>query len=195
MRYVPQKNIGEIVRAIKNGKIVAVPTETVYGLAVKADDIKAINRLLVLKRREAGKGKRLTMMVPDVNDINKYAHLNRKSENLIRHFLPGELTVIIPKKRSFRNNYFDHFDDIGFRVPKHKFMLKLLKKTGPLLVTSANLKGEAPCMSGKEVKQRVPGVDVIVNGKAHGGLPTTVIDLCDDTPVIKRQGGLLIVHY
>ena len=58
MRYVPQKNIGEIVRAIKNGKIVAVPTETVYGLAVKADDIKAINRLLVLKRREAGKGKR-----------------------------------------------------------------------------------------------------------------------------------------
>ncbi len=195
MKYVPQKNIGEIVRAIKSGKIVAVPTETVYGLAVKADDIKAINRLLVLKRREAGRGKRLTMMVSDVDDIKKYAHLNRRSENLTRHFLPGELTVIVPKKQNFRNNYFDHFDDIGFRIPKHKFKLKLLKKTGPLLVTSANLRGEAPCMSGKEVKHRVPGVDVIVNGKAHGGLPTTVIDLCGDAPIIRRQGGLLIVHF
>ena len=195
MKFVAQKNMGEILRALKQGKIVAVPTETVYGLAVRADDIKAIDKLLTLKNRNGRSNKILTMMVADVEQIKEYANMTRKMENLARHFLPGELTVIMPKKKSFRHDYFDYFETIGFRIPRHRYMLNLLKKSGPLLVTSANLKGEEPCITSREVKARVPGVDVIVNGKARGGLPSTVVDLSKEDPVIRRQGGLLIVHY
>lgn len=195
MKFVAQKNMGEVLRALKQGKIIAVPTETVYGLAVRADNMKAIDKLLTLKNRNGHSNKVLTMMVADVDDIRQFANMTRKMENLSRHFLPGELTVVMPKKKGFRHDYFDYFESIGFRIPKHRYMLGLLKKSGPLLVTSANLKGEAPCMNSREVKKRVPGIDVIVNGKAHGNLPSTVVDLSHDEPIVRRQGGLLIVRY
>ena len=183
------------LEVLERGEILAVPTETVYGLAVKADDEKAIEKLLNLKDRQVGSGKVLTMMVADVDQIDSYAFINKAQRHLARHYFPGELTLILPKLRSFKHSYFNNFKTIGIRIPEHKYMLKLLKATGPLLVTSANPRGEAPCRNAKEVAKRMPELTAVVKGTAGGNLPSTIIDLTEDEPQVVRQGGLLIVHY
>ena len=195
MKYVSQGYLEDAKQSLNRGDILAVPTETVYGLAVKADNTAAIRKLLELKNRQIGSGKILTIMLADVDDIKNYAVVNRKTMNLARHYFPGELTLILPKRRAFKHPYFDHFDTIGIRIPDHKYLLDLIRATGPLLVTSANPRGEAPCRSSKEVAERMPKVDTIVEGVSGGNIPSTVIDWTEEEPVPVRQGGLLIVRY
>ena len=195
MKYVSQGYLEDAKQSLNRGDILAVPTETVYGLAVKADNTAAIRKLLELKNRQIGSGKVLTMMLADVDDIKKYAVVNRKTMNLARHYFPGELTLILPKRRAFKHPYFDHFDTIGIRIPDHKYLLDLIRAAGPLLVTSANPRGEAPCRNSKEVAERMPEVDTIVEGVSGGNIPSTVIDWTEEEPVPVRQGGLLIVRY
>ena len=195
MRSVSQQNLNRAHDILNKGGILAVPTETVYGLAVKADNTVAIKKLLKLKDRAVGSGKILTLMVPNVADIRKYANLNTMTHNLAIRYFPGELTMILPKRKSFVHPYFNNFDTIGIRIPEHKYMLNLLQETGPLLVTSANPRGEAPCWTSEEVVKRLPNIDGVVNGKSGGNLPSTIIDFTGDEPRPIRQGGLLIVRY
>jgi len=195
MRSVSQRNIKNAKDILEKGGILGVPTETVYGLAVKADNVQAIKKLLNLKNRAVGSGKVLTMMVADVDEMRKYANMTWQTTNLARRYFPGELTMILPKRKGFLNPYFNNFETIGIRIPEHEYMLNLLRETGPLLVTSANPRGEMPCRSSSELIERIPTVDAVVNGKAGGNLPSTIIDFTGDEPRPIRQGGLLIVRY
>ena len=195
MKLIGRTDIKAAKTTLENGGILAVPTETVMGLAVSIKSEDAINKLLDLKKRAIGSGKVLTIMVASVNEISKYAFLSDEQLTFARHYFPGELTLILEKSPSFSHPYFDHFETIGIRIPAHNYMLKLLKKTGPLLVTSANPRGEKPCMSDEEVKERLPEVKVCVKGRAGGSLPSTIIDWSGSMPRQIRAGGLLIVHY
>ena len=195
MKLIGRTDIKAAKTTLENGGILAVPTETVMGLAVSIKSEDAINKLLDLKKRAIGSGKVLTIMVASVDEISKYAFLSDEQLTFARHYFPGELTLILEKSPSFSHPYFDHFETIGIRIPAHSYMLKLLKKTGPLLVTSANPRGEKPCMSDEEVKERLPEIKVCVKGRAGGSLPSTIIDWSGSMPRQIRAGGLLIVHY
>ena len=195
MKLIGRTDIKAASTTLENGGILAVPTETVMGLAVSIKSEDAINNLLDLKKRAIGSGKVLTIMVASVSDISKYAFLSDEQLAFARHYFPGELTLILEKNPSFSHPYFDHFNTIGIRIPAHSYMLKLLRKTGPLLVTSANPRGEKPCMSDEEVKQRLPEIKTCVKGSAGGSLPSTIIDWSGSMPRQVRAGGLLIVHY
>lgn len=195
MKLIGRTDIKAAKTTLENGGILAVPTETVMGLAVSIKSEDAINKLLDLKKRAIGSGKVLTIMVASVDEISKYAFLSDEQLTFARHYFPGELTLILEKSPSFSHPYFDHFETIGIRIPAHNYMLKLLKKTGPLLVTSANPRGEKPCMSDEEVKERLPEIKVCVKGRAGGSLPSTIIDWSGSMPRQIRAGGLLIVHY
>ena len=195
MKCISENDKQAAVEALNKGAILGVPTETVYGLAVKADNTEAINKLLNLKERPVGSGKVLTMMVADVDEMFKYAKMNRRMTNFARHYFPGELTMILPKSEAFSHPYFDKAETIGIRIPQHQYMLDLLRETGPLLVTSANPRGERPCYNSKELTKRMPSVDMVVNGEAGGSIPSTIIDFTHDDPYPVRQGGLLIVRY
>lgn len=195
MRLFSQKDISGATTTLKKGGILAVPTETVYGLAVRLDNEAAILKLLTLKDRAIDSGKVLTIMLPDVHEIPKYARVDRRRKALANRYLPGELTLIFEKHPDFHHIYFDHFDTVGIRIPANDYMLALLRENGPLLVTSANPRGEAPCMSSEEVEKRIFGINAIVRGKAGGSLPSTIIDWSTEEPRQIRAGGLLIVHY
>ena len=195
MKLIGRTDIKAAKTTLENGGILAVPTETVMGLAVSIKSEEAINKLLDLKKRAIGSGKVLTIMVASVNEISKYAFLSDEQLAFARHYFPGELTLILEKSPTFNHPYFDHFDTIGIRIPAHNYMLKLLRKTGPLLVTSANPRGEKPCMSDEEVKERLPEIKTCVKGRAGGSLPSTIIDWSGSMPRQIRAGGLLIVHY
>lgn len=195
MKMLGAKDISAVKQILNDGGVVSVPTETVYGLAAALDNTKGIEKLLKLKKRPVGSGKILTVMVRNVQEIEKYAVLSKQERALAIRYFPGELTMIFEKRADFNHEYFNNFDTIGIRIPEHKYMLKLLEKTGPLVVTSANPRGEEACLSAQEVKKRLPSVDGIVRGKAGMNLPSTILDIRSGIPHVLRQGGLLIVHY
>ena len=185
----------EAIKTVENDGIVAVPTETIYGLAVRLDRPVAIQKLLHLKDREPGSGKVLSLMLPNVGQMGNYVELTQKSYNLALRYFPGELTMILPKRNDFKHSYFDNFTSVGIRIPNHEYMLELLDNAGALLVTSANLRGRTPCADSEAVRHTLPTVDAVVRGRAGGNLPSTVLDMTVDDPLVLRQGGLLIVHY
>jgi len=195
MRIIKPEDRVSAIATLNNGGILAVPTETVYGLAVRLDNEPAILKLLTLKDRPVDSGKILTIMVPSVKDIPDFAQVNRHQMNFARHYFPGELTVILKKNPNFKHVYYDNFDTIGIRIPAHEYMLDLLRATGPLLVTSANPRGEVPCMHSHEVEKRIKSIDGVIRGHAGGSLPSTIVDLSEPEPRLVRAGGLLIVHY
>ncbi len=195
MRLISQEDRASAIATLNTGGILAVPTETVYGLAVRLDNEPAILKLLTLKDRPVDSGKVLTIMVPSVKDIPKFAQVDRHQMNFARHYFPGELTLVLKKNPDFNHVYFDNFDTVGIRIPAHKYMLDLLRATGPLLVTSANPRGEAPCMHSREVQNRIKNIDGVIRGHAGGSLPSTIIDLSEPEPRQIRAGGLLIVRY
>lgn len=195
MRLYSQTDFKGASATLQRGGILGVPTETVYGLAVRMDSEKGIKKLLELKDRPIDGEKALTMMLADVDQIKDYAAVERRHMNFARHYFPGELTIILPKREGFENYYFDRRDTIGIRIPAHEYMLQLIRENGPLLVTSANPRGETPCYSAQELRQRMPKIDGIVRGTCGGSLPSTVVDLCSNEPKSLRQGGLLIVRY
>ena len=195
MRYVSQEQFGDAVKAFNRGDIVAVPTEAAYGLAVKLDNTSAIRKLLELSQRQLAGNKILTLLLADVDDIKKYAVINRKTMNMARHYFPGELTLVLPKRNAFKHPYFDHFETVGVHIPEHKYLLELVRRSGPLLITSITLKDKTTCRSSDDITHSLPTVDTVVEGVAGGSIPPTIIDWTEDEPVAVRQGGLLIVRY
>jgi L-threonylcarbamoyladenylate synthase len=188
MKVLRQNQLDEIAQELDYGQVVAVPTETVYGLAVKFDDVAAIEKLAEIKQRDYNSGKVFTLMLADAKQIKRYALLNDEAKKVIAQYLPGELTVVLTKNPEFANPYFDDHQTIGIRIPDHRFMLELLARTGPLIVTSANEKGLIPALDSNSIEQELPEVDVVVEGEAGNQPPSTVVDFTTIEPKILRLG-------
>ena len=163
-----------ILKQLFSHEVATVPTETVEGYAVLLNDKIAIDKLMKLKNRGFESGKVFTLVPKDKSDIKKYVIVPENAKELIKKYVPGEITLILPKNPDFKNYYFDHFDSIGIRIPDHEFYAEILKATGPMLLTSANPRGGTP----KSIT---------------GHLPSTIVDFTGDSPKIIRQGNLKVL--
>lgn len=153
--------------------ILTVPTETVEGYAVSLNSEEDIRSLMKLKERDFNSGKIFTLVPESKEAIKKYVLIPDIAKPFIEKYLPGELTVILPKNPDFHHFYYDHFDTIGIRIPKYPPFRKILNDTGPLILTSANPRGGTP-------------------RSITGHLPSTIIDFTGKTPKILREGNLKI---
>ena len=163
-----------IIKQLLSHEVATVPTETVEGYAVLLDDKIAIDKLMKLKNRGFESGKVFTLVPKNKSDIKKYVIVPEGAKELIKKYVPGEITLILPKNPDFINYYFDHFNSIGIRIPDHEFYTEILKATGPMLLTSANPRGGTP----KSIT---------------GHLPSTIVDFTGDSPKIIRQGNLKVL--
>ena len=163
----------QIISDIKAGKIVTIPTETVEGYTVSLSSEPAIRKLMQLKDRDFNSGKVFTLVPEDKSTISKYAIIPKSANSLIESHIPGELTLILPKNPNFHHFYYDHYDTIGIRIPNHPLFKEILPHTGPLILTSANPRGDTP-------------------KSTTGHLPSTIIDFTSKSPKILRQGNLII---
>ncbi len=163
----------QIIADLKAGKIVIVPTETVEGYAVALNSEQGIRELMKLKDRDFGAGKVFTLVPENKESIHKYALVPDEAKGLIEKYVPGELTLILPKNPEFRHFYYDHFDTIGVRIPDYALFEEILPKTGALLLTSANPRGGTP----KSIT---------------GHKPSTIVDYTGGKPKVIRQGELVI---
>ena len=187
-------NIKKAIKLLNLGECIAIPTETVYGLAANAYSDKACKKIFKLKKRP--KNNPLIVHYFDHKDLIKDCNVNNDFIKLYRNFCPGPITFILDlKKRSKISKVVTNKKkSLAVRFPKHPITRNLLKKVGfPLAAPSANLssKVSAVCSSdvtedfGKKIKY------VLEGGKSSIGLESTIIDL-RDKPKILRLGGLTL---
>ncbi|HJA53152.1 MAG TPA: threonylcarbamoyl-AMP synthase [Candidatus Massiliomicrobiota merdigallinarum] len=186
-KVVLENQMNEICDVIQKGGIVAFPTETVYGVGIHFNDEEALDRLMEAKNRDYSKA--ITLMVADKADISQYAYISPQAQKMIDQFMPGMITLIFNKKESVRDTMTNGKSTIGIRIPDSEFVLSLLKKVGPMLVTSANLSQHSNTTSTQEVLNQLDGrIDLVVDGKTSDNIASTVVDVSQDEIKILRAG-------
>jgi L-threonylcarbamoyladenylate synthase len=189
-----KKIIHACVKALKQGNVVAYPTDTSYGLAVDATNPKAIKKLYKIKGRNFNKPS--SLIVPSKEYSQRLVNWNLKSSKLAKAFWPGPLTVVLQLKMQNAEYRMLSGDSgfIGLRLPKNEIALDLahqLKK--PITATSANFAGEKDCYTAEEIvkqfKNKKLKPDIIIStGKLKKQMPSTIVKINDGYVEILRLG-------
>ena len=180
MRPAKSARLTWAIEALRRGEVVALPTETVWGLAARADLPEAVRRVFELKGRPEEKP--LTLFVPDGPE--RYAHLDEPGRRLWEALVPGPVTLIFRAKVRYPGCVKD--GKVGLRVPRWEPVLELLSRVDfPLATTSANPSGKPPARSREELEAYFPEIPAL-DGEAGGGEPSTVLDAVEW--VVLRRG-------
>jgi L-threonylcarbamoyladenylate synthase len=182
--------INEIITEIQSGGVVAVPTDTVYGIACSVFNSSAIQSLYQIKIREYIKA--IPVLLSDLDQIEIVAmNLNENMITLAQTFWPGALTLIVPKNDLLPSEL-TAYSTIGIRIPDHDWLRAIIRKTGPLAATSANISGETSSTTAAQVLEQLDGrIDLVIDGgKCKDGISSTVVDCSSDEIIILREGGI-----
>lgn len=172
--------------AVRAGRPVVMPTDTVYGLAALAADSAAIDALFELKNRPAERA--IAVLVADTAQAATIAHTTRDERLLMDRFWPGALTVVVHRRTEVLA-IGPADGTIGLRSPDDQFALALLRAVGPLATTSANLSGEpTPTHAATAVASLTGEVQWAVDGGVRSGSASTVVRIGPDGPEILRAG-------
>ena len=192
------KNIYSIIKKAKkyliNNDIIAIPTETVYGLAGNAYSNKSVKKIFLIKKRPFFNP--LIVHYVRINDLKKDCYLNRNFKKLYKKFCPGPLTFILKKKKNSKlSNYVNaNKKTVAVRFPNHNIAKKLLQNLDfPLAAPSANMSSRLSAVTAADVREEFKKkISFIVDGgKSNIGVESTIIDLVGK-PIILRPGGLEI---
>ncbi len=181
----------QAVSLLRGGGVVAVPTDTVYGLAASLAHPDAVAKLFRVKRRPS-----TTALPVLVSDRSAIAELhvdwpplaNRMSDS----FWPGALTIVVPVEHELAARV-GGVGSVGFRIPNDVELLRVLGACGPLAVSSANEHGEPPCRSALEVALALGSnelLDAVLDGGERGGDVSTVVEIVDNSWRILRSGSI-----
>jgi len=176
------------VERLRQGELVAFPTDTVYGVGALVGEAEAISQLYVAKGR--GSEKAIPILLGDPAELDQVAiNVNEMTRRLARRFWPGPLTLVVPKLPSLPAELSAQ-PTVGVRMPDHPAALALMRQTGPLAVTSANLSGAANAVTAQQVLEQLSGrIPLILDGgRTPGGRPSTVVDCTGLEPRILRAG-------
>ncbi len=176
------------LEALHRGELIAFPTDTVYGLAAVATDALAIEKLYQVKERERAKG--IPILIGSLHDLEQVAiEIAGWVKQLMQRFWPGALTLVLKRHPNLPANL-SPLMTIGVRMPDHPLTLELLRLSGPLAVTSANLSGGANTCSAAEVNAQLGGrISMILDGgQTPGGVSSTVLDCTTSPPRVLREG-------
>lgn len=180
--------ISHAVDVLRQGGVVAFPTDTVYGLGALAFMKQSVERLYTIKGREHSKA--IAVLIAEAEQLGEIADQpSEAAQRLARRFWPGSLTLVLARHSKVPSGLAPG-DSIGVRMPNHPVALALLNEAGPMAVTSANLSGKASADSAAEVISQLHGrIHLIIDGgKIPGGVPSTVVDMTGEMPSILRSG-------
>ncbi|MFX0096986.1 MAG: L-threonylcarbamoyladenylate synthase [Candidatus Hodarchaeota archaeon] len=173
------------------GMLVVFPTDTVYGLGTNPFNVLAVDRLLKVKGRLEEMG--VPLLVSSVDDVSEIAHFDDDAEKLAKKFWPGVLTLVLKKRRIIPNIVTGGRDSVAVRIPSHKVARSLAQMVGGVIVgTSANISGKSSPKTAQEAIEQVgKEVDLVLDGgKASVGVSSTIIDLTESPPLIRRLGAV-----
>jgi len=185
------KLAGNIVKA---GGVIVFPTDTVYGIGCDPLNDESVKRIYEIKKRF---GKPMPILAKDLNDIERIAEMNEIEFEIVSKLWPGQLTILLRAKPSFRISRLMSEDRrIGVRIPASLQTLTIIKESGGLLVgTSANISGLPPPQSIQELDEEIlRSVDLVIDGgRCLIGKPSTVVRLVDEGRLrILRLGSITV---
>lgn len=184
----------EAVKAVKAGKVIVYPTDTVYGIGGNGLDVKLAQKIYRIKKHPLEKA--MILIVRDIAMARKCAYIDLWTEGVLADLWPGPVTVVLHKKDSVPDEIAGGRETIALRLPNFRFVNELMRQVDfPLIFTSANISGDPSqpkilgrfleALQGEKVKPDL----VIDAGELPAGEPSTVIDLTDrKNPVVVRRG-------
>jgi L-threonylcarbamoyladenylate synthase len=181
-------------RLLREGEVVAFPTDTVYGLGANAFERFAIRQIFAIKERPPDKG--LPVFIYQIDDLNLVARrVPNQAWPRLQAFWPGDLTVVLPKNPALSAEVTAGEDTVAVRIPDHPVCLELVVGMGrPLAVTSANLSGQPTPITAQAVAEQLRGrVPLILDGGPSSTTQaSTIVDLSLTPPRLLRQGRLTL---
>jgi L-threonylcarbamoyladenylate synthase len=185
----PPASIAAAVQALRDGDVVGVPTDTVYGLAADPWHSGAADRLFVVKGRprrvelpvlvaSAAQALELATSVPD------------GARRLMTRFWPGALTIVLPRREDVTADLGDEDETIGLRCPDHPVPLAVCRVLGPIATTSANRHGSAPVTTATAIAANLPGVALVLDAGPCDRPASTVVDATGEVPKLLRPGSI-----
>ncbi len=185
-----QRLLVQAAEFIRDGAIVALPTDSCYALGCHLGDKNALDRIRQI--RQMDERHHLTLMVRDLSEIATYARVDNAQYRLLKATTPGSYTFILEGSKELeRRVLHPKRKTIGLRIPDHPVALALLEELGePLLTCTLQLPGdEQPLTEGWEIQDRLEDqLELILDAGHCGTEPTTIIDLTGDSPELIRAG-------
>lgn len=185
------ETIARAVEAVRDGKIVVLPTDTVYGVGADAFDVVAVAMVLAAKHR--GREMPPPVLVPDARTVDGLAlDVPMYARILMRQFWPGPLTLVLRSQPSLHWDLGETNGTVALRMPDDEVALAVLAEVGPMAVTSANVSGHPAATTGQEALDQLGGAVAVYldDGARTGGAPSTILDCTAQEPVVLRAGAL-----
>ncbi len=176
------------VEIMKQGGVIAYPTDTIYGLGCDALNPDAIQKIYKIKQKPTSEG--LSFIVPDLKDISKYAILSDAAFRIIKMLSPGPYTFVLKATKLIPKQILPKRLTVGIRIPDSPICLELTKMLGnPIVSTSANIKGQPHFTDPIEIEKNLDGnIGLILDAGILKAEPSTVLDLTQEQPIVLRQG-------
>ena len=185
-----KKQIEKGILVLRQGGLVAYPTDTVYGLGACAWIDRAIEKVYKVKGRSYNMP--LPLLLSDISQITDVAEsVSPIAWSLIHAFLPGALTLVLLKSGNIPDIVSGGGPTVAVRIPDHPVPIALIEGLGaPIVGTSANLSGKPSSLTADEVYSQIgDSIDFIIDGgQCPGGIESTIVDMTSKTPIILREG-------
>ena len=186
-----QTQVERGISILRQGGLVAFPTDTVYGLGACADNEPAVARVYQVKGRPRNVA--LPLLLAQTSQIGEVAyHVPPIAWLLADKFLPGALTIVLYKSNSVLDIATGGGNTVAVRIPAHPVPVALAEDLGPIVGTSANLSGKPSALTADEVcSQFGDKIDLVIDGgRCPGGRESTIVDVTGEVPVVLREGAI-----
>jgi L-threonylcarbamoyladenylate synthase len=187
------KDVTKAVALLQAGQLVALPTETVYGLFGLALDNTVVEKVYRVKNRQHDHA--LNLNISSFEQMKYFSQNQPKYlEKLYNKFMPGSLTVILEANKRVPSLVNYGMPTVGFRMPDNQTTLEILRQTGPMVGPSANLTGNPSPKTAQDVLSDLSGqiAAVLKADESISGIDSTIVDLTGELPTILRQGALTL---
>jgi len=180
--------IAQAVAVLRDGGIIAYPTDTIYGIGCDIMNKKAIEKIYWIERRE--RNQPFSFICSDLKHISDYAKVSNYAYKTMKRLLPGPYTFVLEGSRLVPKIMLTRRKTAGIRVPNHEICLSLVRELGnPIISTSASTpEGESFLDPSLLHDHYGANIDLVIDGGPVSGNPSSVVSLIDDTPEIIREG-------
>ncbi len=182
------RHIDRVVHCLRDGGVIAYPTDTTYGIGCSIFNKKGIERIYKLKQREHKKP--FSFICPSLSEVSRYANISNTAFKILKRYLPGPYTFVLEATREVPDLLLTRQKTVGIRIPDNRICLEIVRMLGnPVITTSANLAGEEPVGDPDLIDINFgTQLELIVDGGMLTTDVSSVVSLIGDFPEILRVG-------
>ncbi len=182
------RQIHRVVETLKQGGVIAYPTDTIYGIGCDIFNRKGVRKIYQIKQRDPRKP--FSFICADLSDVSNYAQVSNFAYKIMRRHLPGPYTFVLEATRAVPDLLTTRQKTVGIRIPDNPIALSIVRELGhPLVTTSANLSGDHVMNDPQDIDQQLGRqLEMVIDGGILTGDPSTVISLIDDRVELLREG-------